>query len=374
MSRTTSPLQFTLDRRPLTAAERAIFAPDLACLGYDGRLLEVLDGLVTTGTRDDVPHLLRGSRGDALVFVAHPIVCRRTMRTFFPNRLGRLLDVVPVPNVMWTRHDAGVDLCGSPGLVAEGESRDDLIGDALRFLAGRAAGVVVLEDAQAPCHADGVTIPLADTGRHRVTADAIEALFARHPSLRRKVAKFRNKGGTIEVVEGPLAPDVREAVLHCIRCAQDGGLLRVPYQSNYVPMVAWATRGLVTGIVHIVARLEGVVVGYHAFLETGRHLVCLSGGFDRTRPSTYHAYENVLIEAMRLAQTRGLTEVSFGPVTNPSKAAVMTGAAALAVRYYSRWWVMRRLTAAIVPRSALRDEALAAYRGLGSRAARAGTE
>ncbi|MEZ5417310.1 MAG: GNAT family N-acetyltransferase [Vicinamibacterales bacterium] len=359
-----APLRFTLDRWPLEAAERAVFGPDLAGLGYDERLLQVLDGLVSTGTSDDIPHVLRGYRGERLVFAAHPIVCRRTMRTFFPNWLGRLLDVVPMPTVTWTRHDPGVDLCGSPGFVAEGESRDALVAAAIRDLERRVAGVVVLEEVTSPRHGACVSFDMVDTGRHDASEGAVDALFARHGSLRRKVAKFRNKGGTIDVVPGSLPPDLREVVLHCIRCAQSGGLLHTPYQSNYESMVAWATRGLLPGLVHVIARLDGVAVGYHAFAESGRHLICLSGGFDRTRHTTYHAYENVLIEAMRHARDHGLSHVHFGPVSNPSKAAVMSGAAGLSVRFYSRWSAMRRLIAFIQPRSAMRGEALAPYRGL----------
>ena len=324
----------------------------------------MLDGLVSTGTSDDIPHVLRAYRSARLVFAAHPIVCRRTMRTFFPNQLGRLLDVVPVPTATWTRHDPGVDLCGSPGFVAAGESRDALVAAGIRFLERRVSGVVVLEEASSPRHGACVSFDMVDTGRHAATQAAVDALFDRHGSLRRKVAKFRNKGGTIEVVAGPLPADLREVVLHCLRCAQAGGMLHTPYQSNYQSMVAWATRGLVPGLVHVIARLDGVAVGYHAFAESGRHLICLSGGFDRTRHTTYHAYENVLIEAMRYARDRGLSHVHFGPVSNPSKAAVMTDAAGLSIRFYSRWSAMRRLITFILPRSAMRGEALAPYRGL----------
>lgn len=368
MTEASTPPRFTMDRRPLDDAERAVFGPDLERLGYDDRLLQVLDGLVSTGTADDIPHVLRGYRGERLVFAAHPIVCRRTMRTFFPNRLGRLLDAVPMPTVAWTRHDPGVDLCGSPGFVADGEDRDLLVAAAVRDLERRVAGVVVLEETSSPRHGECVAFDMVDTGRHAAAAGAVDALFERHGSLRRKVAKYRNKGGTIEVVPGPLPEDLRAVVLHCIRCAQSGGLLHAPYQSNYEPMVEWATRGLLPGLVHIIARLDGAAVGYHAFAESGRHLVCLSGGFDRTRHTTYHAYENVLLEAMRYAHERGLSHVHFGPVSNPSKAAVMTEAAALSVRFYSRWSPMRSLIAFILPRSAIRGEALAPYRGLASAA------
>jgi len=357
-----APLHFTFDRRPLDAHERRPFNDDLASLGFDDRLLQVLNGLVSTGTRDDIPHVLRGMRDGQLVFAAHPIVCRRMMRTFFPNRVGALLDLLPVPTVHWTRHDPGVDLSGSPGFVARGEDRPTAVSAAIAFLTRRFVSVSLLEDAAEHRPGACVEVAMTDTGRHDVATGAIDALFGTHAHLRRKVAKFRNKGGTIDCIEGPLTEADRVAVLRCIRHAQEAGMLRLPFQGNYIHMVDWATRADVPGLVHLVARLDGEPVGYHAFLESGAGVTCLSGGFDRTRGSTYHAYENVLLEAMRRAEARGATRVCFGPVTNPSKAALMTGSRPLVARIYSRMPPMRWLVDAIVPWSAMRPAMMAPFR------------
>lgn len=364
-----TPLRFSFDRRPLDEAERAVFAPDLEALGLDRRVLDVLDGLVSTRTRDDIPHVLRGFRGQALVFVAHAIVCRRMMRTFFPNRVGAFLDTIPSPTITWTRHDPGVDLCGSPGFAADGEDREALVHEAIAFLTRRYLSVSVLEEESTPRQGRFVEIGMADSGRYVAGRGGVEGLFERRTHLRRKVAKFRNKGGTVQVVEGALSADDRAGVLHCIRCAQGARLLHVPYQGNYTNMVDWATTAGTPGLVHIIARLEGAFVGYHAFVESGRQLLCLSGGFDRSRHTTYHAYENVLLEAMQYAEARGLDRVLFGPVTNPSKAAVMTDAARMAVRVHSRWPPVLRMIEFILPRSAMRPENLAPYRGLAAVAA-----
>jgi hypothetical protein len=360
-----APLRFTFDRRPLEGHERRVFEADLDALDLDTRVLDVLDGLVSTGTRDDIPHVLRGYRGHALVLAAHPIVSRRTMQSMLPSRLGALLDTVPSPVITWTRHDPGVDLCGSPGFVAEGEDREALVREAIMFLCRRFASVTLLEDQAVKRPGPCVELRMPDSGRYVGGRRDIDRLFATRTHLKRKMAKFRNKGGTIDVVEGPLTPDDRAGVLHCIGCAQAARVITAPYQGNYTNMVDWATTATVPGLVHLIARLDGVLVGYHAFVESGRQLLCLSGAFDRTRHSTYHAYENLLVEAMRYAEARGLARVCFGPVTNTSKAAVMTDAMPLVARLYSRWAAMRGFMRWLVPRSAFRPGVFAPYQGLG---------
>jgi hypothetical protein len=356
-------IRYTLTDRALDARERAVFSDDLDHWGLDERALLALDGLLQTGTPDVLPRILRGYRGDRLVFVAHPLICRRTMRSFFPGRLGAAMDVVPAPTICWTRNDPAVDLCGSPGFTATGEDRNELVRGALRHLCrGHVAVNVVEEEASGaldPC----LETPMADIGRFRPGEGDVERLFAARKHLKRKVARFRNQGGRVEVVEGELSEPWRQAVLRCVTGAADNGLLRIPYQDNYVPMVEWATLGRVPGLLHFFAYVGENIVGYHAFLETGRTLACLSGGFDR-HLRTFHAYENVLLEAMRYGETRGLA-VHFGPVTNPSKAAVMPRAARMVVRLYSRLAFVRVGMSRMIRVSAMRAEVFEPFRGLG---------
>lgn len=357
-------LRFTFDRRPLEREERAVFAEDLARWGVDEGLLVALDGLLQTGTRDVIPKVLRGHRGDRLVFVAHPIVCRRMMRSFFPGRVGAMADLLPAPTICWTRHDPGVDLCASPGFIGAGEDGRELRREAVAFLCRRHVSVSVLEEASSEPLGPCLETPMMDVGRYGCGAGDLERLFAARRHLKRKIAKFHNQGGSVDIVHGSLPEAERQAVLRCVAGAAANGLLRIPYQDNYVPMVRWATLGAAPGLVHFFARIHGQIVGYHAFLETGRALVCLSGGFDRNL-RTYHAYENVLLEAMRYAEGRGLARVDFGPVSNPSKAAVMPRGAPLIVRVYSALAPVRSLLGRIVGISAMRPEVVAPYRGLG---------
>ena len=55
---------------------------------------------------------------------------------------------------------------------------------------------------------------------------------------------------------------------------------------------------------------------------------------------------------MRFAEAQGLRRVAFGPVANPSKAALMPRVVPFVLRFYSRYRPVRRAIGAIVPHSA----------------------
>lgn len=124
--------------------------------------------------------------------------------------------------------------------------------------------------------------------------------------------------------------------------------MRAPFQEN---MVRWASTSGARAIINFLARLDGTVVDYHSYLKPGTRLQCLSGGFDRTRQSNYRAYENILLETMRYAEAHAIRRVAFGPVSNPSKAALIPRSVPFVLRFYSRH--LRQALSVIVPRSAL---------------------
>lgn len=360
----TSRVEATLSRDAVREDEQEVLRADLETRGLDTAYWRAMNGLLTTTSRSDTPLVLRLYRRGRLGGLAYVMECRRTSRCLFPGVAGRMLDIMPMPGYCWNRGDAGVDLLGSPGFVADGESRETLYREAIGFLNRRYTMGSVLEESAIPAAGPCYETVMMDWGRYRVLPGGCDTLVHAHGNLRRKVSKFRNKGGTLEIVHGRLDRRAREAVLRCLAHSATAGLLRTPFQENYPNMVRWAAEADVPAIVHVVARIDGEVVGYHTYLRTGGRLQCLSGGFDRTRQTTYHAYENVLLETMRYAESSGLGHVAFGPITNPSKAAVMPQTARFVIRFYSRFRPVRRLLESVIPRSALRPAVLAPYVGL----------
>ena len=360
-------LAFDLGQVPISADEQRALEEDIQAYGLDDAYWMAMNGLLTTGSRSDTPLVLRARRGGQLVGAAYLMECRRINRCLFPGALGRVLDVVPMPSYCWTRGDAAVDLLGSPGFVAAGEDQEAFYREAIAYLNSRYASGSVVDERGGSAAADCYETVMMDWGRYDVEPGGTDALLARHGNLRRKIAKYRNKGGTIDLVQGALEPGDFARVLHCIAQSSGTAPVRAPFQENYVNMVRWASTSSARAIMHFLARLEGTVVGYHSYLKSGTRLQCLSGGFDRTRQSNYHAYENILLETMRYAEAHALRQVAFGPVGNPSKAALMPRSVPFVLRFYSRHRALRRALSVIVPRSALRPSVFAAVNaGAGS--------
>ena len=360
-------LAFDLGQVPISADEQRVLDEDIQAYGLDDAYWTAMNGLLTTGSRSDTPLVLRARRGGQLVGAAYLVECRRINQCLFPGPLGRALDVVPMSSYCWIRGDAAVDLLGSPGFVIAGEDRQAFYREAIAYLNSRYASGSVVDERGRSAAADCYETVMMDWGRYDVEPGGTDALLARHGNLRRKIAKYRNKGGTIDFVQGPLEPEDFARVLHCIAQSIDTAPVRAPFQENYVNMVRWASTSGAQAIIHLLARLEGTVVGYHSYLKSGTRLQCLSGGFDRTRQSNYHAYENILLETMRYAEAHALRQVAFGPVTNPSKAALMPRSVPFVLRFYSRYRALRRGMSLIVPRSALRPSVFAAVNaGAGS--------
>ena len=361
---TRTALHFALTGNPVGPAEQRVVEPNVRQRGLDACYWDAMNGLLTTRSRSDTPLVLRAYRGERLVGLAHIMECRRTNRCFFPGMIGRTLDVVPTPIYYWTRGDAAVDLLGSPGFVSEGEDSHEFYCGAVRFLNRRYLLGAVMDERGSESADQCYETPFMDWGRYTVKPGGVEMLLDSHKHLRRKENRFRNKGGRLQIVTGRLSAADRDAVLHCVHQSAQLGLARTPFQENYGNMVQWATESSSSSIVHILARIDDVVVGYHTFLQTGDRMQCLSGGFDRTRHSTYHAYENILLAAMRHAEDANVHQVAFGPVGNPSKAGMMPEFAHFVLRFYSRFSALRHAIGVVVPRSGIRPEVFAACSGL----------
>lgn len=351
---------FTLTAEPVTPAEQELLAPDLDSLGLGAEVWEVLHAMLGAGSATSRPLLLRALGAEGLRGLAFIIECRRANRALFSGRVADLFDRFSGPQFYWSRVGNLVDASSNAGFVAPGVSRDEFAAEALRDLCRRYLAGTVMEPGPPVAGSGYVAFPLFDHGLldTRAIGDPDEWLGA-HRNMRRKVAKFRNKGGTAEVIRGALDPATAAEVLRCL------GSLRTwvttPFQDIYGTMVTRASALDSSRLIHIVMRLDGAVVGYHSFAESPSGLHALSGAFDRERHSNFHAYENMIIETARYCAEYGKTVVEFGPVLNDTKKAMMSGFVRSHARVYSRMAPYRWSVPFVVGRSNLHPERIAPY-------------
>ena len=198
---------FTLTAEPVTPAEQQVFAPDLASLGLGAEVWDVLNAMLGAASAASRPLLLRAYGGGELRGVAYIIECRRASRALFDERVANLLDRFSGPQFYWSRVGNLVDASSNVGFVAPGVSREEFVAAALHDLCRRYRSGTVME-AGPPAGGTGyVALPLFDHGLLDVAAIGDpDAWLGAHRNMRRKVAKFRNKGGTAEVIRGALDP------------------------------------------------------------------------------------------------------------------------------------------------------------------------
>ncbi len=362
-------LTFTLTREPVTASEQRRFAADLAKLGWDGTVWAILNGTVATSTRYTVPKVLRAFHARQLVGVAYILQCREGMKAFFAEPLATLVDPVGIPQFVWCRNAVMVDQYTNPGFVVAGLDRAGFVEQALAFLQRCYLFGVVMEDRDA--HAAGTfrASPLMDWGIMPIAAPTLlDEYFAQHSHLQRKLNKFRNKGGTVATIRGPLPVALHAPFAHCLDQAEKNSMGRIPHQDNYINMArqAWCLDS--PQVVHFVAYLGATVVGYHSFAITGKQLCCLSGGFDRTLSTTYHAYENLIVESLRFCLTEGFMRIDYGPIINQTKAKMMLAYSQSELRFYTRFAPLRWLFPTIIRNSFWRPALLQPYINIAAQA------
>ncbi len=147
--------------------------------------------------------------------------------------------------------------------------------------------------------------------------DIERVMLARHSHLSRQLNRFRNKGGSVHVLEGTPEAPLAEAFVAC--CLDSYRKNTHPGMAIDVDAYAGHVRDFMRstpGVVYIYACLEGGVVGVQIFLRHRRHFELTEGGFFS---QTYHAYENIIMASLRYAVQNGLEKVSYGLILNANK-------------------------------------------------------
>ena len=147
--------------------------------------------------------------------------------------------------------------------------------------------------------------------------DIERVMLTRHSHLSRQIHRFRNKGGSVHITEGPPDDTLADSFVAC--CLDS-------YRKNIhpgMPIDIDAYGGHVRKFIsstpkalYIHACLDGQVVGVQIFLRHQHHLELTEGGFFS---QTCHAYENIIMASLRYAVDNGLEKVSYGLILNPNK-------------------------------------------------------
>lgn len=251
-----STLKFELSRRPLSSSEQALFGADLAALGLSPSLWPLLNATLATRTADAALQLLRAYCGGELVAAALLVVFTRPGKSLFrAPLLHRALDAPRIPQFMWNRLGADIDQYSNSGFVRAGLERPPFVSAALRFLLSRYLLGCLIDHPEHALGPPAARVPHFDYGVVDLRAAGAAAGYgAAHGNLPRKLRKFRNKGGALEVIEGSVSAGDLERIDGCLRALEPEA--RLAFQDNYPNMMRGALQGGTAGTVHILARLQ----------------------------------------------------------------------------------------------------------------------
>jgi hypothetical protein len=363
-ARTSGDWTFDIGQSPIGVDEQAVFAADLEHLGLDEGVWDILNGSLHVYSAASRPMVVRAYDGSSLIGLAVFIECKKAGLSFFDPPLSTLMDLPGMPMFVWIRYGTAVDQCANPGFVAEGVDRSNFVAATIRALQRTYLSGSLTEYSDAPALPDAVRSPFIDFGVVDVTDMAsLDDYLQRGKNLRRKVKKFHNKGGEVEVIEGSIPPDTRRDAISAFRTMSF--IIRTPFQDIYPSMAERAMSLESSSTVHFVARIDGNVVGYQSFCRSGNALHCLSGAFDRNRKSTYHAYENIIIESIRYSLDRRLDRIDYGPILNETKAKMMTAFQPCEIRTYARYRPFARIMPVIIRNSKIAPERVNRYVEIG---------
>jgi hypothetical protein len=364
----TEQLSFSLTSDPATPAEQSVFIADLVRLGVSESIWDVFNSVLQTSTPHSKPLALRGYDDGTLVGISLIYECKKTGQSFFDPPLSTIYDMPGLPTFIWLRYGVTVDHFANPGFVAESVDREQFVEQAITYLLEQYMVGNVVEYAASPTRGNAVTFPFADTGIIDVDEmGSLDDFTSRGKNLKRKLKKFRNKGGEIQIIEGGMPPLLRNAALDAFETLDF--LVRTPFQDNYLNMANAAMSLESPEMVHFVALLDGEYAGHQSFCRAGDQIHCQAGAFDRSRKTTYHAYENIIVTSVDYALDQDLWRIDYGPVLNETKAKLMTRFIQCENRTYVRYRPMAAALPLLIGRSKLNPQRLAPWTGLGEPAA-----
>ncbi|MGB7979411.1 MAG: GNAT family N-acetyltransferase [Candidatus Nanopelagicales bacterium] len=312
--------RFSLSTEPLTQAEGAVLASDLETLGADVGLLDLYAATLSRSSRLTRPRMLRMQDGDQLTGAALVMHCKDTMRSLFPQPAVRQIGHYAPASWYWERTGVGTDSVACPGLVAEGVDREAFARAGVAWLSRRYASGVAMQPSGTRTDQPHVVWPWIGVTSLAVDAGTRARIVGEHRHLDRKVRRFTGRGGRIVRLHGPMPSTLRPAMLAGYELDRPPD---PPFRELYEDLVAahWSIRS--DDLVHLVAYVGDLPVGYHSFLRSGRLLSLLSGVFYRPAVGTHHAYENVLLGSIDLATDLGCSRIEYGAAINEVKRSLL---------------------------------------------------
>lgn len=359
MTSSAAPLRCS-EAGQLTEQEMATFAVYLAEQGLAPNLWDFFTDLIRLGTREESFFFLKVMAGEQLVGVAtvarveqynpYRALGSQWRRFRFLEKMLRLSRLFG-RNVMYCAMSE--ILCANldgPVFCVDVAWREPVKTAVAKYLRTKrdAAYVVVMdasEDSDTYQAAGFTAFPYCsstwiDAGSYR----SIDEYLARHSRTRKKLARFqRRQEVRVEVLLGTLEEGDKPALRKCLASSADNTRSVIPFQGFFDAHILDTEAYRAESYLHILVRMNGILVGFTTFKRCGRRLGAILGGFDRAYTYDNPIYDLVMVTALDHALANGYDRVYFGILNNFTKARLTDGYGPLGFYFYSKFWLYRML-------------------------------
>ena len=342
----TAKHSFTLSRQFLDEDETAVFNDFLSGKDLDSTIWNIFRGLFDSATDRTTPYVLRVSDEKGLCGAAVIIRCTRYGRALFGNRLlASIVNGARIPFYLWIRMGCCMDMMSNPGFVRDPEQSDEICSAMAEYLGRHSVLTIVYDyDRHAALYPNAKlmkSLPhaLIDTSSMTDISDYTGV----YKNIRKKLRVFGNKGGVYELVPNLLQTDDLEALKKCFVATAENSVFYLPYQDLYLESAINSSTYPKDEVYYFIARVDNEFIGYQAAVKTGSHLNALHGAFDRTRKTTFHAYDILYVKMTEFAIEHNLRSIDFGSVINSTKQRMVNKVINMSYFVYSKYPIVLKL-------------------------------
>ena len=357
-------LHFSLSEEFLSPQEQIIFSDYLKERGVDEEIWQLYPCFFKRASKWTRPHVLRVFKANELIGAALLLKCNRVGRSLFRSPLlNNPVNWLKIPVLIWLKVGFGPEVIANPGFFKNAIDADRTAREMIKYLQHNSIAIFVTDlQSNASHHVNATVFPYVDEGSVEVAGmKSVQEYIDEHRNLKKKIRSFKNKGGTIEIVRGRPEKKDQQVLIGCCDATMRKSFVHTPFQDAFLDVIDETLHCDSTAFIHIVAKMDGEIFGYHSFVETGSSLRMMHGAFNRDMKSTFHAYENLILASLDFAIGQQLIKVYFGPVMNETKRRMMQISEPCATYFYSNNPVIRRIFALMYSKSQLQNQKLMAF-------------
>ncbi len=313
---------FDLSDQFLSTEEQQIFTPFLQASNLDGNIWSIFAALFRSGVNNGQPCLLRISYESELQGAIILVKCRKYGRALFDHRLlSAVVDLIDIPYYQWIKFGCCMDMMSNPGFFRHPANATEICQAAVRYLQSNYTLTVINDyTSNIDQYETASVLPALPHALIDCSGFAsLEDYTTSFKNIKRKIKTFRRKGGSYMRIDGQLNPEYLSGLRKCFISTAKKSTFYLPYQELYLNAALETSKSRLPSVHYFVATIDGEFLGYQAAIKTGNFLNALHGAFDRSRKSTYHAYDILFVKMVEFALEENLKVCDFGAVLNLTK-------------------------------------------------------